>query len=102
MSVNIAWKGRRYKTDTYKKFERDLLLMLPHYDVPEVGKLGVKIQAGFESAASDLDNIAKPILDILQKRYKFNDNRVYKLELEKKVVKKKGSGYFNFCIWGIV
>ena len=101
MSVNIAWKGRRFKTDTYKKFERDVLLMLPHYEIPE-GKLAVKIQAGFESAASDLDNIAKPILDILQKRYKFNDNRVYKLELEKKVIGKKGDGYFNFCIWGIV
>jgi Holliday junction resolvase RusA-like endonuclease len=101
MSVNKAWKGRRFKTDIYKKFERDVLLMLPHYEIPE-GRLGVKIQAGFASAASDIDNIAKPILDILQKRYKFNDNRVYKLELEKKVTGKKGSGYFNFCIWGIV
>ena len=100
MSVNKAWQGRRFKTNCYKKFESDVLLMLPHYEIPE-GKLGLKIQAGFSSAASDLDNIAKPIIDILQKKYKFNDNRIYKLELEKKVTK-KGKGFFNFSIWGIV
>jgi|TARA_R100000541_G_scaffold53411_1_gene61465 Holliday junction resolvase RusA-like endonuclease len=98
LSINECWQGKRFKTKKYKAYEKQILLMLPRYEIPE-GKLAVKIEAGFQSAASDLDNIVKPILDILQKRYGFNDNRIYSLELEKKVVG-KGSGYFNFNIEG--
>ena len=29
LSVNDAWQGRRFKTDNYKKYERDLMLILP-------------------------------------------------------------------------
>jgi Holliday junction resolvase RusA-like endonuclease len=100
LSVNEAWQGKRFKTPKYKAFEKDVLLMLPNLDIPE-GKLSVKVEAGFNSSASDLDNVLKPILDILQKRYGFNDNRIYKLELEKKVVGRKSDGYFNFNIEGI-
>ena len=29
LSVNICWQGKRFKTTEYKKYERDLLMILP-------------------------------------------------------------------------
>lgn len=46
---------------------------------------------------SDIDNPTKLILDILQKRYGFNDKMIYELNLKKEIVK-KGKEYFSFCI----
>ena len=33
MSVNEAWKGRRFKTDKYKGFEKEMLLKLPNIKI---------------------------------------------------------------------
>lgn len=96
LSVNEAWKGRRFKTDKYKHYERSLLLMLPQITVPD-GKLDVRIKWGFSSIGSDVDNPCKPFLDCLQKKYGFNDSRIYKLSLEKEKVK-KGSEFIDFDI----
>lgn len=35
LSVNDAWQGRRYKTEEYRRYERDLLLLLPRIKIPE-------------------------------------------------------------------
>lgn len=88
--------GRRFKTEAYKQYERDLLLLLPKMKIPE-GKLLLSIEVGFSSKASDADNICKPLLDILQKSYGFDDKRIYKLEVEKKDVS-KGEEYIAFTI----
>ena len=37
----------------------------------------------------DIDNGLKPLLDILQKKYKFNDRDIYKLNVTKQIVKKE-------------
>ena len=87
LSVNQAWQGRRFKTESYKQYENDLFLLLPKLKVPE-GKLTLLIQVGFSSKASDADNIAKTFLDILQKFYNFNDKNIYKLAIEKFDVEK--------------
>ena len=99
LSVNQAWQGRRFKTTAYKNYEKAVLMMLPHYEIPE-GELGIRIEAGL-SKRGDLDNVCKPILDILTKRYGCDDKRFIEINLRKKIIK-KGEGYFNFCIWGIV
>ncbi len=101
MSVNEAWchPGRRYKSKKYKSYTDTVLMMLPHLDIPE-GDLGIRIEAGLSKNA-DLDNICKPILDIIEKKYGCNDNRFLEINLVKKIIK-RGEGYFNFCIWGIV
>jgi Holliday junction resolvase RusA-like endonuclease len=96
LSVNQCWQGRRFKTPTYKKYERDLLLLLPKLNVPKI-KLSIKIEFGFSSKLADIDNPLKPFLDILQKKYDFNDKDIYKIEVEKKEVK-KGSEYISFLI----
>ncbi len=96
LSVNDAWKGRRFKTDAYKKFERDVLTLLPKIDVPD-GGLDLYLKWGFSSAASDWDNPIKLFQDCLQKKYTFNDNKVFRGFVEKEKVK-KGDEYIEFKI----
>ncbi len=96
LSVNQAWKGRRFKTDKYKKYEIELMLLLKKIDIPD-GNLSLYIDVGFSSNGSDIDNIAKPFIDILQKKYGFNDSRIYQLTIVKSIVK-KGDEYIEFYI----
>ena len=89
LSVNEAWKGRKYKTPKYKAYETTLLYLLPNKLKEDFKELYIKIGV---SNAFDLDNCLKPLIDILQKKYKFNDNKIRKLVVEKEVVK-KGNEY---------
>lgn len=86
LSVNEAYKGRRFDTDKKKAFVNSLLWMLPK-KVDTFDKMQINIKLGFKSGASDIDNHIKAFLDCLQKKYKFNDNRVYRMVLDKEVVK---------------
>ena len=96
LSVNDAWKGRRFKTKKYKAYEKAVLLMLPKFEVPE-GNLFLDLEFGLSSRAADIDNPIKCFIDCLQKEYDFDDNRIYELRV-KKVIVKKGSEYINFNI----
>ena len=96
LSVNEAWKGRRFKTDSYKSYERSVLMLLRPMTIPE-GPLELFLEWGFSSAGSDFDNPIKPFTDCLQKKYGFNDNRIVRAVIEKVKVK-KGSEYINFEI----
>lgn len=87
LSVNDAWQGRRVKTQKYRNFEAAVLLMLKPLEIPE-GELEIYLKWGFSSAGSDWDNPIKPFQDCLQKKYKFNDNRVVRAITEKVKVKK--------------
>jgi Holliday junction resolvase RusA-like endonuclease len=49
------------------------------------------------SEGSDIDNFLKLFNDILSKKYGFNDNKIYKIEIEKFIVK-KGSEAIEFKI----
>lgn len=95
LSVNQCWAGRRFKTPEYKKFERQVLLMLPSNIVIPEGKLKITLTWGFSSRGSDFDNPIKPFIDILQKKYDFNDSRIYEAII-KKVIVKKGGGFIDF------
>lgn len=94
LSVNDAWRGRRYKTPEYTAYERDLSLLLPTMDVPE-GKLQVHYIFGLSSRGSDYDNCIKQFQDTISKKYGFNDNKIYKAIIEKVDVK-KGEEYIDF------
>lgn len=95
LSVNRCWQGRRFKTKVYKDYEKELLSELPQLYLKPSGKLELRIEVGVSSKLADLDNISKPFIDILQKRYNFNDNRIYSLKLLKKDVE-KGKEYIQF------
>jgi Holliday junction resolvase RusA-like endonuclease len=99
LSVNGAWQGKRFKTPAYKKYERDLLLLLPQMTMPKA-PYEINIEVAFSSKASDLDNILKPFLDVLQKKYAINDKDIYRLSVEKTIVP-KGQEFIKFSIRNI-
>lgn len=98
LSVNEAWQGRKFKTDKYKKYEEVLLMMLPNIDIDfDKQPLELFIEVGFSNKASDIDNVVKPFVDILQKKYEFNDKYIYRLLVEKKDVS-RGDEYIEFYL----
>jgi len=94
LSVNQVWQGKRFKTPTYKAYEKELLLKLQPMEVPE-GKLILYITFGLSSKNADWDNPIKPFQDVLQIKYGFNDRHVYKGVVEKVDVK-KGEEFIEF------
>lgn len=97
LSVNKCWQGRRFKTKEYEKYEKDVLLLLPKLKIDTESKLRLDIEVGFSSTRSDLDNICKPIIDIMQKKYGFNDCNIYELHITKAIVR-KGEDYIKITI----
>lgn len=97
-SVNAAWKGKRYRTDEYKCFENSIYLLLPHgLEIPSGVPLRATFWWGFSNNASDYDNPIKPLQDILQKVYGFNDKMIVEGHQYKKLVP-KGKEYLEFLI----
>jgi Holliday junction resolvase RusA-like endonuclease len=87
-SVNQAWQGKRFRSDAYKQFQQDMMLMLPPLKIAFKKHLKVDLVFGFSSKAADIDNPIKPLLDILQKKYGFNDNQIYEMNVVKEITKK--------------
>ena len=96
LSVNKAWRGKRFKTPLYKKYEEAVLLMLPKKDVG-FPYYKLTIEFGFSSPLADIDNPLKPIIDIIQKKYNINDKDIVSLNVSKKIVKKRQE-YINISI----
>ncbi len=96
LSVNRTWQGKRYRTPEYKQYIHDVMYQLETVDIPR-GPLELHIQVGLSNKQADLDNTAKPFIDILQKKYGFNDSRIYSLVMLKRIVP-KGSEYISFFI----
>jgi Holliday junction resolvase RusA-like endonuclease len=96
LSVNQCWQGRRFKTKLYKQYESDVLFMLPKIEIPK-GELCVKLYLGLSNKLNDIDNSIKPFLDILQKKYGFNDKDIYQLHVYKLIVP-KGNEFIQFEI----
>ena len=89
LSVNQCWQGRRFKTKAYKQYEKAMMLILPNVQYEFKDKIGITIEFGFSNSTSDIDNPLKPVLDILQKKYGFNDRSIYELIVKKSLTKKK-------------
>lgn len=100
LTVNRAWKGRRFKTDEYKRYEKELMSMLPEFVVPETD-LSIRIEFGFSSKLADFDNPVKPFIDCLQKKYGFNDRQIKKALIMVRHVE-KGAEYIDFELFRFV
>lgn len=96
LSINEAWMGRRFKTQKYKQYRKDVLSMLTAKKLPEP-PFEINIIFGFSSKGSDWDNCIKLFQDIVAEKYGFNDNLIYRAVVEKKIVK-KGNEYIIFEI----
>lgn len=97
LSVNAAWKGKRYKTKDYQDFEKKCLFFLPKLQVPKKGPYEVFYRFGFSNRSSDLLNPEKLITDILCKKYGIDDRYIERMVLTKEIVE-KGKEYFAFEI----
>lgn len=96
LSVNQAWQGRRFKTPKYKYYELEVMSRLPrNIDIPD--KIELTIIFGLSNRNADWDNPIKPFVDILQKKYHFDDRYIYKAIVEKQIVK-KGDEFIEFYI----
>lgn len=92
LSVNKAWRGRRYKTKEYLNYEKRLIYEMPKKEFPIYSKYYIVMFFYFSSGMSDWDNPIKPIQDILQKKYGFNDKDVYIAHIVKKITTKSNEG----------
>ena len=97
LSVNQAWMGRKFKTKLYKDYEIELTLKLPKLKIDSESKLELNIIVGYSNKGSDIDNFLKPFIDILQKKYLFNDKNIYSLNIIKEIVS-KGNEFIEFEI----
>ena len=100
LSVNSAWQGKRYKTKAYQDYERSMLFQLPvqKEKFKSDDMLRIEFVFGFSSMASDIDNPVKPTLDILCKKYGFDDKQIWEMEVSKKIVA-KGHEYVKFRVF---
>lgn len=96
VSVNECWQGKRFKTNIYKCYEIELLGRLPKLILPPPPFM-VTLWFGLSSSLADIDNPVKPFLDILQKKYNFNDKLIEKLIINKERVG-KGKEFIIFEI----
>lgn len=97
LSVNCAYRGRKFKTPTYKAFEKEMILMLPTKKETFSEMLRIEFYFGFSSPLADIDNPVKPTMDILQKKYGFNDKHVFEMNVRKCIVP-KGKEFISFQI----
>ena len=96
LSINLCWQGKRFKTDSYKAYERVLLSVLPDVELPDP-PYEIYFKFGFSSPLSDWDNPIKPLQDVIQKRYGFND-KLIKRAIVDVVDVKRGGEFFEFKI----
>ncbi len=88
LSVNQAYRGRRFATKELTQYKQDISRLLPKMEIP-AGKLAVTYIFGTSSKGSDGDNLIKCLQDALAEAYGFNDNRIYRWMVEKRDVKKR-------------
>ena len=96
LSVNEAWKGRRFRSDAYNAYRMEMLLRLPPGQLPPP-PYSVYYEFGFSNKQADFDNPCKPLGDILQHKYGFNDKLIYEAHI-RKVIVKKGHEYVKVKI----
>lgn len=96
LSVNECWQGTRYKTPKYQKYEKDLLYLLPRLTLPPP-PYRIELTFGLSNILCDFDNPVKPFIDILQKKYLFNDKDIHEAVIKKEKAT-KGREYVGFKI----
>ena len=94
LSVNDAYRGRRFATRDLAQYKEELGWLLPKMEVPK-GPLFVHYRFGVSSGRSDVDNLVKCLQDAIADRYGFNDMLIYRIEMEKVVVP-KGKEFVEF------
>jgi Holliday junction resolvase RusA-like endonuclease len=95
LSVNEAFKGRRFHTKEHKRWTENVLFMLPRNIIIPEPPFEIYLRFGFSSTASDWDNCIKQVQDSLATKYSFNDKLIRRGVVETEIVP-KGKEYFAF------
>ena len=82
LSVNKAYRGRRFKSADYKNYTEELMLCLDPVELPE-GPLEAFYTWGVSNLRFDVDNACKPFQDVLCDFLGIDDSRIYKITMEK-------------------
>lgn len=84
LSVNEAWAGRRFKSKKYKQFEIDVSKLLKN-SKPLKGEIEIHYTFYIKNyGMTDIDNLIKPIQDIIVKKgYIEDDRKIVWLSAEK-------------------
>jgi Holliday junction resolvase RusA-like endonuclease len=98
LSVNGAFLGRKIKSAAYREHEKTMLLRMPAGKIDSTDMLRIEFFFGFSSKAADIDNPCKPLIDLAQKKYGFNDKMVFELNVRKCIVK-KGEEFIQMGIY---
>ena len=96
LSLNHAYRGRRFSTPELKEYKRSIYLMAPKLKIVSK-KLKIRFEFGVSHRGCDGDNLIKCAQDSLADKYGFNDNSIYKWEIEKVMVP-SGQEYIAFEI----
>lgn len=97
LSINQAFKGRRFKTQKYDTFIFQTIALLPSNLKFRNRNIRLDIEFGFSSKLSDIDNCCKPFIDCLVKKYGIDDRYIDELHVTRKIVK-KGFEYISFTL----
>jgi Holliday junction resolvase RusA-like endonuclease len=98
LSVNGAFLGRKIKSAAYREYEKTMLFMMPAGKIDSTDMLRIEFFFGFSSKSADIDNPCKPLIDLAQKKYGFNDKMVFELNVRKCIVK-KGEEFIQMGIY---
>lgn len=80
LSINTAYRGRRFKTPEYQDYTDDVLMLLPRRHEKIEGELFVRYVFYVKNYdISDVDNMIKTIQDILVKGQIIKDDRYIKV-----------------------
>lgn len=82
LSVNEAYRGRRFATAELTQYKRDLGWLLPRMEVPN-GPLSARYVFGLSSIGADVDNCVKAFQDAIAEHYGFDDRVIYHLDVTK-------------------
>lgn len=97
LSVNELWRGRRFPTDKYKAYRKELVYTLPNIENFPEPPYKVEYEFGISNPKSDYDNCIKGFQDALQNRYEFDDKHIMEAHI-RKVVVPRGEEYIAFDI----
>jgi len=97
LSTNKLFRGRRFRTPEYDVYELLIRQAITKWKPEIYDQMTFVIRVGLSNKNADLDNCIKAFVDILQKKYLFNDSRVYRIEAQKEIVK-KGAEYIDIEI----
>lgn len=88
LSVNRAYKGRKYPTDELKSYKKAIPLLLPsHLQLPP-GELVLLFRFHFKRKASDVDNCCKAAQDIITNHYGVDDREIF-MTINEKIINPK-------------